>query len=396
MFTKQILRQLFRQAAGVPFSVTYWDGASEKYGDGESKFTLIINDNKILDTFDDDFEVAFGEAYMAGRLDVVGDLADVVSAAAEVRRANLSGASNSLAVRAAASLKARTKRQQKQDVQHHYDLGNDFFKLWLDASMCYSCAYFKTPTDSLEDAQITKIDHSLNKLRLKAGESLLDIGCGWGALVMRAAQMHHARVTGITLSEQQFYHDCRSIESLSLGGLANVRVIDYEGLAREGRTFDKIVSIGMIEHVGKAHLDDFSKAVSTMLRPGGLALLHFITSPQPGVFNPWIQKYIFPGAYVPTVAEMIDRISSYDMRIIDVENLRPHYQMTLDHWSATFEQNVSKVREMLGEEFVRMWRLYLRGCSSSFRDGVLEIHQILVSNGKSDEVPLTRDDLYAV
>ena len=235
----------------------------------------------------------------------------------------------------------------------------------------------------------------MRKLRLEPGERVLDIGCGWGALVMRAAQMHHAQITGITLSEQQFYHDCQSIEALSLGGLANVRVIDYEGLAREGRTFDKIVSIGMIEHVGKVHLDDFTGAVSAMLRPGGLALLHFITSPQPGIFNPWIQKHIFPGAYEPTVAEMIDLLSSYDMRVLDVENLRPHYQMTLDHWSARFERNVSKVREMLGEEFVRMWRLYLRGCSSSFRDGVVEIHQMLVSSGKSDNVPWTRDDLYA-
>jgi cyclopropane-fatty-acyl-phospholipid synthase len=170
--------------------------------------------------------------------------------------------------------------------------------------------------------------------------------------------------------------------------------MDYSASAEEGMQFDKIVSIGMIEHVGKEHLSEFTRDVMKMLKPGGLALLHLITGVKEGPINRWVEKYIFPGGYLPTLPEIITHLSERDLRIWDVENLAPHYRLTLDHWSERFERVVPKVLEKFDERFVRMWRLYLRVSSAAFREGVVEVHQILVSRGQPEELPLTRNDIY--
>jgi cyclopropane-fatty-acyl-phospholipid synthase len=216
-------------------------------------------------------------------------------------------------------------------------------------------------------------------------------------MLIRAAQVFDARGFGITLSEELAAGACARIGEIGLESKADVRLAHYESLARQAplAPFDRIVSIGMIEHVGKAHLPDFVAAVDALLKPGGVALLHQITSPVEGPMDPWMERYIFPGAYLPTVPDLTGLFSGRGFRILSVENLRPHYALTLDRWSARFERNVEEVRRMFGERFVRMWRLYLRGCSACFRDGFTEVHQILVSKGVASGLPLTFDDLYA-
>jgi cyclopropane-fatty-acyl-phospholipid synthase len=231
-------------------------------------------------------------------------------------------------------------------------------------------------------------------LRLQPGESLLDIGCGWGALVMRAAEHFGAKATGITLSSEQYAKASALIETRGLQGRANVRLMDYGTLVGQDQ-FDKIVSIGMIEHVGKGNLAAFTSDVETLLKPGGLALLHLVTVVKEGPINSWIEKHIFPGAYVPTLFELLRHLTLCDFRVWDVENLAPHYRITLDHWSERFEQCVPLVRKRFGERFVRMWRLYLRASSAAFREGALEVHQILVSRGQQRVLPLTRADIYS-
>ena len=395
VLTGRALDKLFEQVRRGSFSVTYSDGATEHYGADEPQFRIRFRDDNILDLLQGDLLMSFGDAYMDGRVDVEGDLADLFSLAlqsglmsATQRAQGLTGT----ALRAVGRL--RSLKHEKENIAHHYDLGNDFFRLWLDESLTYSCAYFRNASDSLEMAQQQKIDHSLKKLGLQPNETLLDIGCGWGSLVMRAAERFDVNATGITLSEEQLAGANAAIEERGLQGKARVRLVDYGAMAEEGRQFDKIVSIGMIEHVGKENLAGFVQAVEKLLKPGGLALLHSITSVKEGPMNRWVEKHIFPGGYIPTLPEIITPLTARDFHIWDVENLGPHYRLTLDCWSERFERALPTVLEKFDPKFVRMWRLYLRASSAAFREGVVEVHQLLVSRGQPAVLPLTREDIY--
>ncbi len=260
---------------GGSFTVTYNDGITERYGDGEPQFNIRFRDDNLLDLLQSDMLASFGEAYMDGRVDMEGDLADLMSLALRSGLMSITGGTQGLAGTALrAADKIRSLQRVKENIAHHYDLGNDFFRLWLDESLTYSCAYFRNASDTLEQAQQQKIEHSLKKLRLQPGETLLDIGCGWGGLVKRAAEHFGAAATGITLSREQYAGASALIEASGLQEKASIRLIDYGTLAGGEEQFDKIVSIGMIEHVGKSHLAEFASGVEKMLKPGGLALLH--------------------------------------------------------------------------------------------------------------------------
>lgn len=395
MLARRALDQVFARMSDGAFAVRYGDGATDRYGEGDPKFTVRFNNDDFLSLVGDDPLTGFGEAYMDGRVDVDGDLADLISVA---HRSGLMSAAaqpegfSAKALRAVGHL--RHAHTEKSNIARHYDLGNDFFGLWLDESLTYSCAYFRHASDTLEQAQRQKVDHSLNKLRLHRDETLLDIGCGWGALVMRAAERDQAIATGITLSEEQYAGATAAIEAHGLRDRASVRLMNYSALPAEGKQFDKIVSIGMLEHVGQENLAGFVLALEKLLKPGGLALLHLITGVREAPTNHWIEKYIFPGGYIPTLTEMITHLAARDFRICDVENLAPHYRMTLDHWSDRFERVVPSVLEKFDAQFVRMWRLYLRASSAAFREGAIEVHQILVSRGQAAGLPLTREYIY--
>lgn len=398
MLARQILHGLLSQVHDGSFDVIYWDGTREHYGPDSPLFTLTIRDAAAADMLLAGPEKGFPDAYIQGLLDVDGDLADVVALAIRNHTEQDHWLAGGVIKIARNVYARRSLKQQKRDIASHYDLGNDFFRLYLDDSMTYSCAYFHSAEDSLEQAQEQKIEHSLQKLRLRPGETLLDIGCGWSALIMRAAQRYGVKAVGITLSEEQYAAGKESIRRRGLEDCCDVRLVNYLDLAREGRTFDKIISIGMIEHVGKAHLGDFARAVRTLIEPGGVAMLHHISTPwqEPSPTSQedaFIQR-IFPGGYLPTLHEMFGHLGENGFNIVDVENLREHYRMTLDHWSRRFERNVDTVRAMFDDDFVRLWRLYLRGCSACFREGSCEIHQTVVSKGVSRRLPLTRDDLY--
>ncbi len=396
IFDKQMVHALFSRIKDGSFTITYWDGSTQHYGEGESLFKLHLKDAKLLECISDDAEMCLGEAYMDGAIDVEGDPADVIALAIRNHLWDAvdtpSGVTKIL--QGVMHGGRRSIKQQKADIVHHYDLGNDFFRLWLDDTMTYSCAYFRIPQDTLEQAQRQKMDHTLRKLRLKQGESLLDIGSGWGELVMRAVENYNVSGLGITLSEEQYKASCDAVRQRGMDGKARFLLEHYENLAKEKTEFDKIVSIGMIEHVGKAHLQEFCECAWKMLKTGGLALLHLITSPVEGPTGGWVNKYIFPNGYIPTLTELLGHLHTQGFRIWDVENIGPHYRLTLDQWSKRFEQCADEVRTMFDERFVRMWRLYLRGASASFREGNLEVHQILISKGKTNLLPLTREDLY--
>jgi cyclopropane-fatty-acyl-phospholipid synthase len=385
---KYAFRQFLKGIQGTAFQIVFWDGDVESFGEGQPRFKLLFKEEISLSKFIKQPVLSFGEGYMNGHIEIEGSLDDVIQAA------NLNQNKFwSKAIGRWAALPSMSK--QKDNVQHHYDVGNAFYSLWLDESMSYSCAYFKTQDDTLEQAQLQKIDHILRKLQLKPGETLLDIGSGWGGLIIRAAQQYGVKAKGITLSEEQYRKTQERIIENGLQGQVEVALQDYRELAAaQVESYDKICSVGMFEHVGQANYPHFMQAVDRLLKDQGLALLHTITHPIEQKPDPWIEKYIFPGGYIPSLREIITLLPNYNFHPTDIESLRIHYAMTLDHWSKRYEDHVDEVREMYGEVFVRMWRLYLRGSAAAFRGEGTNLHQIVFTKGLNNRLALTRDYLY--
>ncbi|MEW6065749.1 SAM-dependent methyltransferase [Desulforamulus profundi] len=390
--TKDMMKGLFERFKVGNFTVTFWDGEVCRYGQAPPVVNIIFK-KPLSSTFNPDSPLlSLGEAYMEGDWDFTGEFEEIIRIIEEnkdqLKPAGITGKLTGLFQTVAG------KRKQKQNIEHHYDLGNDFFSLWLDETLSYSCAYFKQPDDSLYQAQINKIDHILKKLQLKPSERLLDIGCGWGWLVIRAAQQYGVRALGITLSDQQYDGARQRVRELGLEGQVDIQLANYLDLSERDYQFDKIVSVGMFEHVGKDNIPSYMDQVNNLLVPGGLSLLHTITGMTEEPVNAWIEKYIFPGGYIPSLREIIGLLPEYRFHLLHAESLRLHYAKTLDHWYANFTRCCDKVREKFDEWFVRMWGLYLRGCAASFRVSGLDIYQLLFSKGLNNSLPMEYSFIY--
>lgn len=392
MLAKPLLHSVLSKIRHGGLEVTYWDGEARRYGPETPWVAVTFHDAGVVRDMRKSLDLAIGEAYMDGRLDIDGDPAQL----GHLGDANRRELAKFLPAGGMGLPKLSVRRKtakESRDVRHHYDIGNDFYKLWLDKSLTYSCAYFKKPEDSLEVAQRQKVEYILRKLNLKRGMTLLDIGSGWGELIIRAAKRHGVRSHGITVSHEQYQKTRERIEQEGLSGRVSVEFKHYDEL-RSGEPYDRVVSVGMYEHVGRSNHPKYMAAVDRHLKPGGLSLLHTITQVIEYPLSPWINKYIFPGGYLPTLENIIALLPKHDFHTIDVESLRRHYARTLDIWHDRFTAHEPEVERMYDAKFVKMWRLYLRGSYSGFTWGNLDIHQVLWSKGPGDHVPMTRDYLY--
>lgn len=374
----------------IPFKVKFLNNEEYIIGTGTPKFEIIvkgeISKNELLKST----SIALGEAYMRGDIEVEGDLFYVLNLfLSQMDKFNTDAKSLKNLIFTSSSAK-----NQKKEVQSHYDIGNEFYSLWLDDTMTYSCGYFKSDNDSLHDAQVNKIEHTLKKLNIKEGMSLLDIGCGWGSLLIEAAKEYKVKGLGITLSEEQFKMFNDRIKEEKLENLLEVKLMDYRELIKSGRVFDRVVSIGMLEHVGRENYELFIKNVDAVLKSEGVFLLHYISSLKEYPGDPWIKKYIFKGGVIPSLREIINICGNYKFYIIDVESLRRHYIKTLLCWRENFYENKARISKMFNEEFIRMWELYLTACAATFNNGMIDVHQILITKGLNNDIPMTREYLY--
>ena len=355
-------------------------------GEGEPVFT--VNVKKPIPAADlmKSTSLALGEAYMDGSLDIEGDLYGALDHfLGQMNKFSTDKSILKKLIRASVS-----KKNQAKEVTSHYDIGNDFYKLWLDETMSYSCAYFKRPDDTLYQAQVNKVDYILQKLHLEEGMSLLDIGCGWGFLLIEAAKKYKIKGLGITLSHEQHDEFKRRIEREGLQDYLDVELMDYRDLPKSGKLFDRVVSVGMVEHVGRSNYQLFNDCVRDVLKEGGVYLLHFISALKEHPGDPWVSKYIFPGGMVPSLREITASMAEDNFHILDVENLRLHYNKTLLCWEKNFKAHIDEVRQMFDERFVRMWDLYLSSCAATFHNGIIDLHQILATKGINNGLPVVR------
>jgi cyclopropane-fatty-acyl-phospholipid synthase len=389
-----LLQQIFKAIGPAPIRFAFHDGEELAPPGVSPVATVVIRDFGTLARLAVDPEIAFGEAYSSGQIEVDGDL---VRALAGVYESWSSVGADSryqrLTSKWADWRQANSLSGSRNNIHQHYDLGNDFYKLWLDSQMVYTCAYFPTPSATLEEAQEAKLDYICRKLRLQPGERVAEAGCGWGALALHMARNYGVSVKAFNISHEQILHARRRAAEEGLSD--KVEFVEDDSRNISG-TFDVFVSVGMLEHVDVADYARLGEVIHRCIGDSGRGLLHFIGRSYKGVFSRWIRKRIFPGAYAPTIAEAMSILQPHHYAVLDVENLRPHYAKTLEHWLERFEKSSDQVSQMYDPWFVRAWRLYLAGSIAAFQAGTLQLFQISFTGSKSPSIPWTRASLYGV
>lgn len=414
-FLQELLRDYHpRDFAAELWNATRWPPESDQF----VRFTWRINHPGALrPALVPPSQLRLAEAYVYGDFDIEGDIAGVFpladyllqkewSATEKLRLSRLlfglPSRNPSPKLRPAARLHGRlhSRERDREAVTSHYDVSNDFYALWLDQNMVYSCAYFKQPDNDLDTAQRDKLDHICHKLRLRPGERLLDIGCGWGGLILHAAREYGVHALGITLSHPQHELATARIQRAGLADRCQVRLLDYRDLDEPG-AYDKLVSVGMVEHVGESQLPDYFSRAFRLLRPGGVFLNHGIgragNRPRPDQPT-FTDVYVFPDGDLVPIGNVLLAAEGAGFEVRDVENLREHYALTLRHWVRRLEDHTEEARRLAGEVKYRIWRLYLAGSAHYFQTGRLDVYQSLLVRGEDGgtrtRLPLTRADWY--
>jgi cyclopropane-fatty-acyl-phospholipid synthase len=399
MLKKRLLQWAsnIRQKADIHARFVLWDGQQLDLGHfSVPRVTVYIKEMAAIPYLLAASMSKLGEAYVQGKIDVEGKIADIIQLGFTLVRHT---PSDSNKLQRIARYFTHTRGSDMKAIQFHYDLSNEFYSLWLDRNMVYSCAYFEHGDEDLETAQLKKIDHILTKIQLKPDETLLDIGCGWGALVIRAAEKFGARCVGITLSQNQFELATERVRSAGLSDRIEIRLQDYRDVQGQ---FDKITSVGMFEHVGRKQLVNYFRRMNELLKDDGIAMNHGITATNVDESDAnfgaseFIDKYVFPNGELPHLSNAIGAMQEGGLEVFDVENLRRHYARTLSIWADNFESKATEIQQLIDAERYRVWRLYLAGCAYSFQHDQLSIYQLLCHKSGHDaaSLPWSRHYIY--
>jgi cyclopropane-fatty-acyl-phospholipid synthase len=390
---RRLVEGLLGALGNPPVRFLLWTGESIMTAREAPLLTLRIADRMTLLRLLIDPDMQFGEAFTDGRIECVeGDL--VRGLEATFRGAAAAAKPHWLTerwARARLLLRRNTLSGSRHNIHAHYDLGNDFYRLWLDPSMAYTCAYFAAETMTLHEAQIAKMDHVCRKLRLRPGEEVIEAGCGWGGFALHMAERYGVKVRAFNISAEQIAYAREHAARAGLDGRVEFIHDDYRNISGSADVF---ASIGMLEHVGVENYAGLGRLIRRSLRPGGRGLIHTIGRDAPQLLHRWMERYIFPGAIAPSLGQMAALFEPTGLSVLDVENLRLHYARTAGCWRSAFEQSRATVAQMFDERFVRMWRLYLCGTQAAFLAGDLQLFQVLFAPARSNEIPRTRDYMY--
>ncbi|MEZ5605117.1 MAG: cyclopropane-fatty-acyl-phospholipid synthase family protein [Burkholderiaceae bacterium] len=403
MIEKQVVKYLegLRKRQPLPLRVKLWNGSTVALDD-EPRVELRLNDAASARYFLKPSMSSLGEAFVEGHIDVDGDVREIVAIAEHLSRV---GDEDQGRGKLPSWLARHTRKSDRKAIEYHYDVSNEFYSLWLDPRMVYSCAYFRTGDEDLETAQVQKLDHICRKLMLAPGQTLLDIGCGWGAMAIHAAKHYGVKAVGVTLSTNQYELARERVREAGLEDRVEIRLQDYRDVPGDA-SFDRISSIGMFEHVGLKNLRGYFDTVHRLLKPGGVAMNHGITSSDADNRSvglgagDFIDKYVFPDGELPHVSLAIRELSAAGLELTDAESLRRHYAKTLWFWSDGFERNVARLTALAGEKRARIWRVYLAGCAHAFTHGWINLYQLLAikprpgASGAESPLPLSREYMY--
>ncbi len=386
-----------RAKTNLPARLVLWNGQKLDFGTfAAPQVTLKVKHASALPLLLKPSLVNLGEAYIKGKIDIEGKLSDIINISYSLARSTVTHAGKFARIKRALT---HTKNSDKKAIQYHYDVSNAFYQLWLDENMVYSCAYFENGDEDLATAQLKKIDHILTKIQLQPGQTLLDIGCGWGTLVLRAAQQFGARCTGITLSQNQFNLATERVKAAGLEDRIEIRLQDYRDIQGQ---FDRITSVGMFEHVGHKNLPLYFSRIRELLADDGIVMNHGITSTDADSGatalggGEFIDRYVFPDGELPHLGLALEAAQRGGLEAIDVENLRRHYARTLDIWTENFESKAAEARQFVDDEKFRIWRVYLAGCSYAFENDDVSIYQIICHKAgrKAETLPWSRRYIY--
>ncbi len=367
-----------RSRANLPARLVLWDGQQHDFGQfAAPQVTLHVKSATALPYLLEPSLDNLGEAYVKGKIDIEGKLTDIINIGYSLAKSTVTSASKLARVR---RYFTHSKTSDKKAIQYHYDVLNEFYALWLDKNMVYSCAYCENGDEDIDTAQLKKIDHILTKIQLQPGQRLLDIGCGWGALVIRAAQKFGAKCVGVTLSENQFKLATERVKAAGLEDQIEIRLQDYRDVPGQ---FDRITSVGMFEHVGRKNLPGYFTRIRALLVDDGIAMNHGITSSnsESGETSlgggEFIDKYVFPDGELPHISLALQTMQEGGLEAVDVESLRRHYAHTLDIWANRFEEHAEEAKKLVDDEHFRIWRVYLAGCAYAFENDDVSIYQVV-------------------
>ncbi|HEY1725468.1 MAG TPA: cyclopropane-fatty-acyl-phospholipid synthase family protein [Steroidobacteraceae bacterium] len=388
-----LLRRLLLAMGNPPLEFVLWSG--ERIAPPGSTATIRVRflDRATLFRVLRDPQMQFPEGYSAGRVEVEGDLVQLIGLLYRGLAADECGRSFSQRIgRWFRGARRNTLTGSRRNIHHHYDIGNEFYALWLGETMAYTCAYYPSAEATLEQAQVAKMDHVCRKLQLKPGDSVVEAGCGWGSLALHMARHYGARVRAFNISREQVAFAREQAQRQGLQAQVEFVQDDYRNISGQ---YDVFASVGMLEHVGRENYPELGRVVRRSLGSAGRGLIHSIGRNTPGLLHPWITRRIFPGAYAPSLAEMMSIFEPSGLSVLDVENIRLHYALTLRHWMERYRAAEERVRAMFDSTFVRMWRLYLAGSIAAFETGTLQLFQVVFSTRENNQIPMTREHLYS-